>query len=459
MSSTRCEARLYYYVFDSERCVACAKRALETAPLECSTVRGFAWLYYAGGRSLKGGVQEAFEAIREGFKEDQLHEAAFTQLLFVGLGVQYWAAADLHNQLLAANQLLQLGLQRGLTEATGWAHYFRGCVFYHLNDLARAESEFGVVFGQRYVAHGQPFSQSAFGLASVHQARGASDRAREVVDSLVAYTLEMRHERVRADAEAFGAWLALQRGSTAEALRWAVSYHSNMPPVPMNTFHVALVSRAKILVSAETPASQADAAQALACLRDQATTSHNTRYLIEVLALQALLDDARGRRDRALTTLRQAVDLAEPGGLIRVFVDLGPKMGILLRHLYVQNGGAGRRSVEEYLSRLLVAFGEAQAPRRLPGEPLSGQPAPDAGDLIEPLSERELDVLVLLSERLTDKEIAHELFISTNTVKRHASNIYQKMLVAGRRDAVAKAVALGLIPAVSSTRAQFGSSR
>jgi DNA-binding NarL/FixJ family response regulator len=89
----------------------------------------------------------------------------------------------------------------------------------------------------------------------------------------------------------------------------------------------------------------------------------------------------------------------------------------------------------EYLSKLLVAFREVVIPPQGAGQP----------GLIEPLSARELEVLALLGERLSNKEIAQALTISSQTVKKHANNIYQKLQAAGRREAVAKAIRLGLL--------------
>ena len=433
---------VFYYVFEAERSFSCAERALQRTPTECSTVRGFAWLYYAGGLHLKGDVQGALEALHAAFKEDRGGHDTFPTRIYFSLCIVHWMTAGLPKLLLTATQMLQVGLQRDLVEATCWAHYFRGCAFYHLNELAAAEEEFAAVVGQRYLAHSYTFSQSVFGLASVYQARGTGDRSRELIDSIASYGLEMNNKRIAADAEAFGALLALQRGAAVEAQRWAASYDPNTHPVPMTTFHVTLVSRARILVAAATPASHAEAAQALARLHDLAATTHNTRYLIEVLALKALLHDTLGDQDTASVTLKQAVDLGEPGGIIRVFVDLGPRMAALLHRLSARSGAP------EYLRRLVAAFGEEAAPH----------PMPSRDGLIEPLSYRELDVLALLGERLSDKEIARELNISVNTAKRHALNIYQKLQVGSRREAVAKAVALGLIPAYQPPRERSESS-
>ena len=147
--------------------------------------------------------------------------------------------------------------------------------------------------------------------------------------------------------------------------------------------------------------------------------------------------------------LAEALSLAEPGGFIRIFVDLGPKMADLLRQLVKQNIAVG------YIGKILAAFSE-DAQRATPDAtdpnapsphlPLSPSPGPTISQtLIDPLTNRELDVLDLLAQRLSNKEIAAKLFISTTTVKGHLQDIYGKLNVKKRREAVEKAEALGIL--------------
>jgi len=148
------------------------------------------------------------------------------------------------------------------------------------------------------------------------------------------------------------------------------------------------------------------------------------------LVLRALLHDLEDHDEAAQSTLEKAVTLAEPSGFIRLFVDQGPRMAELMRKL------SGSRINKAYIAQILGAFSSAQ-------------PAPSyvsQGQLIEPLTERELEVLALLVKRRTNKEIAAELVISPGTVKQHAHNIYQKLNVKGRRQAVREAIALGILP-------------
>ncbi len=171
-------------------------------------------------------------------------------------------------------------------------------------------------------------------------------------------------------------------------------------------------------------------------LREFVETTHNTRYLIEVLALQALLQERQGQRQSALELLEQAVVLAEPGGFIRLFVDLGPPLDQLLDRLRWQEGAKGSVAVD-YVTQILNAF-EAKA---------GGQTADatSSSPLVDPLTPRELQVLALLGRHLTNKEIAAELVISTGTVKTHTLNIYRKLGVRKRREAVARAQELNIL--------------
>ena len=119
--------------------------------------------------------------------------------------------------------------------------------------------------------------------------------------------------------------------------------------------------------------------------------------------------------------------LAEPEGYVRVFIDEGPPMASLLRALAKQ-GTAGN-----YVRRLLVAVGE------------TGHDGAVKQALIEPLSERELDVLRLLGTELDGPAIARELMVSLNTVRTHTKHIYAKLVVTNRRAAVRRARELGLL--------------
>ena len=152
---------------------------------------------------------------------------------------------------------------------------------------------------------------------------------------------------------------------------------------------------------------------------------HNTRFLIEVLALQALLRDTQGD-EAVLPVLGRAVQLAQSSGFIRLFVDLGPGLVKLLNRLDLDAEG------KRYVGRILDAYrsdGKAQTDEALE----------------HPLTKRELEILGLLANELSNKQIADQLFIAPATVKRHSENIYHKLDVPGRHQAVAKAKGLAII--------------
>jgi LuxR family maltose regulon positive regulatory protein len=136
--------------------------------------------------------------------------------------------------------------------------------------------------------------------------------------------------------------------------------------------------------------------------------------------------------------LKQAVKLARPGGFIRVFADLGPPMQTMLLRLAYQGYAT------ETVRCILAAFPEVRQKNEI-RDTGSQVLAANAG-LVEPLTSRELEILIWLRERLSNKEIAHLLGLSTLTVKRHTANLYGKLGVNRRWDAVISAEALGLLP-------------
>src|SRR5215204_631210 len=161
-----------------------------------------------------------------------------------------------------------------------------------------------------------------------------------------------------------------------------------------------------------------------------------TGGLIEILALQALVLWANNEKERAMSTLTQALALAEPEGFVRTIVDEGPAMAELLSAALEarQRGRLGSPVPVHYIRRLLVATEKDGAKAVQP-----------ATELPEPLSERELEVLVLIAAGKSNPEIARELFIVLSTVKTHLKNVYRKLGARNRTQAVSRARELNLL--------------
>jgi len=168
-------------------------------------------------------------------------------------------------------------------------------------------------------------------------------------------------------------------------------------------------------------------------LLQAAEAGERTGSVIEILVLQALAHETQGDISAALGALQRALTLAEPEGYVRLFVDEGTPMAILLEE------AAKHWPAQRYVRRLLAAFGAA----REAGKAEDGAPVKRGS--IEPLSERELEVLRLLRTELTGPEIARELTVSLHTVRTHTSNIYSKLGVDKRQAAVRRAEDLGLL--------------
>ena len=180
---------------------------------------------------------------------------------------------------------------------------------------------------------------------------------------------------------------------------------------------------------------QDEASRLLRRLLDATEAGGRISRAIEILNLQALTAQARDDTTKAMTSLERALSLAEPGGFIRIFVDEGPPMARLLYQ------ALDRGIAPDYTRRLLAAFPIVEPE----GTALSSTQVPKA-ELIEPLSEREIEVLQLIAEGLTNREIAVRLFLSVNTVKVHSRNIYGKLGAHNRTEAAARAQALGILP-------------
>jgi LuxR family transcriptional regulator, maltose regulon positive regulatory protein len=198
--------------------------------------------------------------------------------------------------------------------------------------------------------------------------------------------------------------------------------------------HQLPISQARVHLAQGDPST---ALAVLEPLRRQTDAKGWADERLEVMVLQAVAHQAHGERDEAVQLLGDALAQAELGGFIRMFVDEGIPMARLLSE------AAAHGIMPDYTSRLLAVF-EAEAQM---SEDRSYPPsAPPAHSLTEPLSQRELEVLQLIAQGLSNREISERLFLALDTVKGHNRRIYGKLLVQRRTEAVAKARALNILP-------------
>jgi LuxR family maltose regulon positive regulatory protein len=198
--------------------------------------------------------------------------------------------------------------------------------------------------------------------------------------------------------------------------------------------HELPISQARVHLAQGDPAT---ALATLEPLRRQAETRGWDDERLEVMVLQAVALHAHGEKDEAAQLLGSALTLAEPGGFIRIFVDEGIPMAQLLSE------AAAHGIMPNYIGKLLAVF-EAEEQKSEDESHLP--PALPAQSLIEPLSQRELEVLQLIAQGLSNREIGERLFLALDTVKGHNRRIYGKLSVQRRTEAVEKARSLGILP-------------
>jgi LuxR family maltose regulon positive regulatory protein len=195
--------------------------------------------------------------------------------------------------------------------------------------------------------------------------------------------------------------------------------------------HELPISQARVYLAEGNPSK---ALAVLEPLRQQLEAKGWVDEQLKVIILEAIAQHALGENEQAVQVLGEALALAEPGGFIRIFVDEGQSMAHLLEETL------NRGIAPNYVQRLLTAF-----PIHEIGQPVPLQRQALKSELVEPLSQRELEVLRLIAQGLSNREISKQLFLALNTVKGHNQKIYSKLQVKSRTEAIARAHELDLL--------------
>ncbi len=430
-------AELAYWNADGELAVTESRRALALLPADHRQGRATALVFQGGGLHLVGEREAAFEILREGSYGDYgrgIHPRAM-----IGLGLLAFMTGEVDYASQVGRDLLQRGSEYGLPESEGFGRYFLGLAAYLRNELDSAESEFGAIVP--HASHVLSAKQSFYGRAWICIGQGRSDEALQIMDECAAFVSafdlplrsEVRMLRVR---------LAAVAGRPTDEALFARGMlpPAGQMPVPLHVcYEFSPLSAVAVLLAEGDRGYLEQCEKTLADLLASAEANGNVFRSVQCLALRALLFDRRDRRADALASLASAVALARPGKLIRLFSEMGPALAPLLQGVRIRGGG------EPFLEEVLATFSDERVS--------AGHGSAARSEVVDQaylaeclLTRREREVLELLEQRLSNKEIAQQLFIAPSTVKRHCLSIYSKLGAGGRREAVAKARQLGLLP-------------
>jgi LuxR family maltose regulon positive regulatory protein len=322
----------------------------------------------------------------------------------------------------------------GLLPAAGPAHLGMGALLYERNELDEAERELeeGLSLAERT----KELSNLVWGYVTLSRAKLARGEEHGALEMAREAERVARGSGADLEIAIVTAWmvrLRLARGDLAGAVALEQERAANAENAADAARVVDRLTSARVF---HAQSRHDEALGLLEELRGFAETSGITGGLIEILALQALVLRVRNEKERAVSTLMRALAMGEPEGYVRTLVDEGPAMAQLLSATLEarQRGRLDSPVSAHYIRRLLVAT-ERDAAKAV-------QPATE---IPEPLSERELEVLVLIAAGKRNPEIARELFIVLSTVKTHVQNIYRKLGARNRAQAVSRARELNLL--------------
>jgi LuxR family maltose regulon positive regulatory protein len=415
-------------------CVTYARRALDLAVEDDYLTRGGA-LGFLGLAAWTGGeLETAHQMFAEGMaslrKGGNIADAINGANTLAAIRL---AQGRLRQAMRTYEQGLQLATVEGVPVVRGAADMYVGMseIYRERNDLDAATQH---LLRSKEMSELAGFPQNRYrwyvAMARIREAEGDLDNALDLLDEAERLYRSDFAPNVRPVA-ALKVQVRVVQGRLNEALDWVGEQGLSAEDKLGYLREFEHITLARVLLALHrgggVDSSPLEVVGLLERLLEAAEEGQRMGSVIEVLVLQALAHQTQGNIPTALMLLERALTLAEPEGYVRIFVDEGSSMATLLKEV------AKKGVAPSHVRHLLDAFGKGE------DSPPVSQP------LIEPLSERELDVLRLLATDLTGPELARELMVSLSTIRTHTQNIYSKLGVNNRRAAVRRAGELALL--------------
>jgi LuxR family maltose regulon positive regulatory protein len=412
--------------------------ALDLLPEDELHLRGDVALDLGHAYCSVGDIKAASEAFATaataGRSADDLRTALFALRYRASLEISR-GRLRVAEDLLLEGQRLAESRPEGVPSVAGMIHTGMGELLYERGalDEARRVLETGIEHGRRS-GEAKILVYGYVNLARVLMARGDAEGAHSLIRE--AGNLTPRWPLIWARQARF----YLAQGDVQSAARWAGEYGATQDYLSYPR-HFERITMARVLLA---EGRTDEALDFLDRLLEDVRSDGRTAHEIELFILRGLALNGRGDIEEALDSLKRALALAEPEGFVRLFVDEGPPMAALLGRMIrdPRDDGSYAATPDGYAGRLLEHFAADTGPYSNSG---NGATRSGRTPRLEPLSEREIEVLELVAAGRSNAQIAGELYLSVGTVKAHVHHIFGKLLVRNRSQAVARARELCLL--------------
>jgi len=376
-----------------------------------------------------GELQRSYEEFSHSLDEASKfpHPAAEATIRCNVADVLFW-----QGKLKSSFEQCELALEKSIAgesymPAAGFAFIIKARVLYEWNRIEEADT--ALHEGMDIIS--ESGINEAFGLSRITQARieaakGGFEEAEEVIRQAASLIGQCGIERLKETVEGFHAGLQLKKGEPAEARNWAGRYARTRP--------VEYIRDAEDLTFARVRLEEhkfEESLHVLSKLEKEAGDTGRFCTLVEAMVLKALTLFAMGTKKEAFSLISKALEQAGEEGFVRIFLDEGDRLYQLIRQAKSQRG------IPEYGNAIITSFEKELAVSAMQGRA-------EVPSFLQ-LTPREMEVLALLANRLSNEEIGTQLYISLPTVKTHIRHIFDKLDVESRHEAAVRARNLGII--------------
>jgi len=431
----------YFFNNQPSKVIELADEGLRLLPSKWDFVRGHLKMYLGLAKQSLGLGDEAVSYLRSEYEYLIDKGNVEAECLLLGIGLISFQNNELNQAANFFQTVIRLTSANNHEINRHWAILSLAQVNYLLNNLDFTTHLLMEVVSQRFSTHITTYHQSLSTLALIDETLADPKDAWKLLQQLSEFDLE-KFGGEAPEVQSLHARFWLMEGETEKAFAWADRFQMPIPDNPLVFIEIPHLTKARILITRNHPGDLETALHLLETLEEIAVRTHDKRTLVSILATRSMALDALGKDSDAHSLLCEALSMAKGSGNVRAFTDNGLRMREMIKE-------AARQGCKiQGIVPILSSFKDLKEPN------LATDPANHDFDysvlrhpqLLAPLTKREYDVLVLLRNRMTNKEIAEKLNLSTLTVKTHLENIYEKVGVKRRWDAVDKAIALGILP-------------